>query len=988
MIGFSVSAPSPQQTFSSQGVLRISGLVIKDRFKVYQLVNMYIYIIVILLQLCGDIELNPGPSRKPCRIMYSNIRGLYSNIKDLQVASKEYDVILCSETLVSDRRHISELLIPGFNKPTLLLRNSILRARGLAIYIRSGFSASVKSDSKCSCHEVQLVKICSKSNNFYIFSIYRNPDLDNSIYDCLLTSMSMIQESDRKSAFIFVGDFNAHHKEWLGSVSPTDMYGRAALDFSNLSGCDQLIVGSTHRSGNCLDLLFTDVRPVVHSSVQAPLGSSDHSVVSFKLTVDFELPNMMFSRKVYLKSRADWPGIIRDINNIKWSDIYNSNTRIGALNSSLLNIINCRIPTKVIKSRLKDKVWFNDDCRRAFHEKQTAYKLWSRNRSQFCWDNFVRIRSETQLVYASAELNYREHLQSTLASASQPHKWWSALKSFLFGVESALPPLRKEDGSVAFDPAVKAEILSEVFLSKQSNQRLDLPPTCFPSEDFCYFAFKSSEIKYLLNDLDSFGGIDPNGIFPFFLTKVADQLSPKIATIFRRLLMNGEFPSCWRFANITPIPKGTSPTQFSSDYRPISITPVLSKIYEKLLVKRLYKFVSKRNILPSTQFGFRKGLSTTDALLTLLHDLQSSLDCGSEIRVLSLDFSSAFDLVNHEALLYKLKLIGVGGPIFNVFKNFLTNRQQRTCVDGSFSSFNPVLSGVPQGSVLGPLFFILYTADMWYDLENQLIAYADDTTLYAPIVSPMNRSGVAESLNRDLIKIEAWCAIWGMRLNPNKSQSIIVSRSRTIDPPHPPLYLSGAQVLISDSIKLLGVTLDNKLTFETHIRQVSISIAQKTGLLRKCRRTLCDNEVIIKSFFAFILPFFEYCMPVWFSAADCHLKLLDRALNGIRFILPDFCFSLEKRRTVGCLVLLYKILENPNHPLYVKLPGPYIHRRITRYSLSMNDRAFSPVTCRTNQYSRSFIPKICKIWSELPNSIVNAPSLQAFKTAVNAFFPH
>ena len=574
-------------------------------------------------------------------------------------------------------------------------------------------------------------------------------------------------------------------------------------------------------------------------------------------------------------------------------------------------------------------------------------------------------------------------MKSTLSGASQPHKWWSTLKNFIFGVDSALPPLRRSDGSVTFDPSIKAQILSDVFQSKQRYQNLDLPPTCFPSEDLCYFAFRSSEIEYLLNDLDSFGGVDPDGIFPLFLKKIAKQISPKIATIFRSLLMNGEFPLCWRSANVSPIPKGTSPTQYPSEYRPISITPVLSKIYEKLIVRRLSKFINLKEILPPTQFGFRKGLGTADALLTLVHDLQLSLDSSSEARVLSLDFSSAFDLVNHEALLYKLKVAGVGGPIFNVLKNFLSERRQRVNVDSSFSHFKPVLSGVPQGSVLGPLLFILYTADMWHNLENKLIAYADDATLYASINSHIDRVSVADSLNRDISKIESWCQRWGMRLNPTKSQSITVSRSRTVFPQHPPLLMDGSQITISKSIKLLGVTLDNKLTFEEHLRVVSASIAQKTGLLRKCRKTLGNDDAVLKTFFAFILPSFEYCMSVWLSAADCHLKLLDRALSRIRFILPEANFNLKKRRLVGCLVLFYKILHNPNHPLYIKLPGPYIQRRTTRHALSLNDRAFSAVFCRTDQFSKSFLPYISKIWNELPNSVVDSPDLQSFKKAVN-----
>ena len=144
-------------------------------------------------------------------------------------------------------------------------------------------------------------------------------------------------------------------------------------------------------------------------------------------------------------------------------------------------------------------------------------------------------------------------------------------------------------------------------------------------------------------------------------------MASKLAKIFRDLSKSGSFRVCWRTANITPIPKGSSPSQFPSDYRPISITPVLSKVFEKLISRRLHSFVELNNLLPISQFGFRKGLGTSDALLVLTHELQLSLDSRAESRVVSLDFSSAFDLVNHNALLYKLQLMDISGPIFEVY---------------------------------------------------------------------------------------------------------------------------------------------------------------------------------------------------------------------------------------------------------------------------------------------------------------------------------
>ena len=241
------------------------------------------FIVFLLLILSGDVELNPRPvngRNQKCHVLYSNIRGLYGNLNDLIVASKGFDILFCSETLVSNFWHIAELSISGFKNPILFKRNEVNRAQRMAVYIRNGCSASHKATFECGCHEVQIIKACGKQNNFYLFSVYWNPAADDKIFYRLLVSMAAIQENDRKASFVFIGDFNAHHKEWLNSISQTDCHGLRALDFSSESGCDQIIHSPTHRSGNCLDLIFTDTPGVVAGNVGSPVGTFDHCYVS------------------------------------------------------------------------------------------------------------------------------------------------------------------------------------------------------------------------------------------------------------------------------------------------------------------------------------------------------------------------------------------------------------------------------------------------------------------------------------------------------------------------------------------------------------------------------------------------------------------------------------------------------------------------------------------------------------------------------------
>ena len=241
------------------------------------MVSLYLIFYACLELRFPYVETNQGP-RLPvpgaCRIFCSNVLGLSKNLSDVTVVSSQYDLLLCSETLVSDRRHISVLLVPGFGPPVLLCRDGMPRARGMAEYVRDGYGAFRQPKFQCDCCEMLIFRVCGARQNFYVFRLYRNPDLDDRIYDCLLTAMADVQAVDARASFLFVGDLNGHHQEWLDSTT-TNRHGVAAFDFATVSGCDQMVIGPTHSREGTFDLLITDVPDIVRVAVVAELGSSD-----------------------------------------------------------------------------------------------------------------------------------------------------------------------------------------------------------------------------------------------------------------------------------------------------------------------------------------------------------------------------------------------------------------------------------------------------------------------------------------------------------------------------------------------------------------------------------------------------------------------------------------------------------------------------------------------------------------------------------------
>ena len=171
----------------------------------------------------------------------------------------------------------------------------------------------------------------------------------------------------------------------------------------------------------------------------------------------------------------------------------------------------------------------------------------------------------------------------------------------------------------------------------------------------------------------------------------------------------------------------------------------------------------------------------------------------------------------------------------------------------------------------------------------------------------------------------------------------------------------------------------------SHIINLSVGISRKVGLLRKCKVLYDSNDIVLRSFYSFILPHFEYCSPIWLSAADSHFRLLDRAFSMIRFLIPDLNISLHHRRLVGSICLFFKVVKTPTHPLHLSLPPRFVSNRITRYNQNFNSMAFQPIRCQTNQYSRSFFPSMIKIWNTLPEDLIQSSDMHSFKRGVNKY---
>ena len=319
----------------------------------------------------------------------------------------------------------------------------------------------------------------------------------------------------------------------------------------------------------------------------------------------------------------------------------------------------------------------------------------------------------------------------------------------------------------------------------------------------------------------------------------------------------GRFPISWKKGNVLPIHKKEN-RQLKKNYRPISLLPVCGKIFEKLIFDAIYEYFCENQLLTPSQSGFRPGDSTVNQLLSITHKIYSAFEefPSRETRTIFLDISKAFDKVWHDGLLFKLKCYGISDCLFTLIEDFLRNRQQRVVMNGKSSGWSSVMAGVPQGSVLGPLFFLVYINDLVDNISSDAKLFADDTSLFTVVYDV---DVAADKLNRDLEVISNWAHQWKMQFNPDKNkQAIQVIFSQKKDAViHPAVLFNGSEVAVKIEHKHLGMILDSKLNFHSHIREAIIKARRGIGIIRFLSKYV-SRDVLDQIYKLYVRPHLDY----------------------------------------------------------------------------------------------------------------------------------
>lgn len=945
-------------------------------------------------------------SSQPFKLLITNAFGLLSKVGELRHALKVYapDIAIVTETkLTQDKCTDSDVTFPGYFPP--VRRDRTAHGGGVAIWIKTCLPyKDLQIDS--ADQEILWVSIALKDTNVGICALYRPgscADTDITIFPVLEHGIEKARSSYNCGHIILAGDFNVHNEEWLGSTKTTAA-GEAAEDLCYLHSLHQHVSEPT-RGKNILDLVLTDLPGNVTTTVLAPLGRSDHATVIANLNL-LPIRDQISSRTVWRYQQADWPRLRAFYRSTEWADVITAdiNRSCARLTDKIREGMSQFIPSKVLRTRTGDPSWWTPECTAAEKRKRKAWCLHRQHPGdpQLLNQLETATRASTACLSKAQSAHTSAIRRRVAAGSLSSRQWWTTVKNASgHGRNSDVPLLRDENGTEHKSSQQKADCFAK-FFSNKCRISPDLCPDNLPdinkrsNSTLSTVRFRTSTVCRELRKLKPSKATGSDDIPGRVLKQCCDELSLPVSRLFTAAFRQGIQPALWKHARVVPVHKRKSKSDVKN-YRPISLLPILSKIMEAIINRSLMNFLENNSILSPNQFGFRRGLSTQDALTLLNHRWSTITANGGAVRVVAVDIAGAFDRVSHIGLLHKLQQNGIQGHLLSWLGDYLKNRTLDVVINGKTSQTLPVEAGVPQGSILGPSLFLIYINDAEDTLPDgvHLAVYADDTTLFQFLHAKDQTATTTAHLQDGINALAHWGNNWAVTFEPSKSQAMVIAHHR--QPWNfPQIVFDGIVVADEPSLKLLGVEFDSSLSYRKHIRQISARARQRLGLLKKASAILPPLHME-KAYKGFVRPLLEYCPLVWMGAADSHLQQLTNVqMKALKVIGETWLPSLALRRTVAACTYLYKLHHlADSSPLKSMLPPPAIRRpldvRPTRQTTELQAshdfqlESGLPRKCRASA-SRSFPAGAVPFWNSLPRSLLDSQPLsrkmQAFKSGV------
>lgn len=868
---------------------------------------------------------------------------------------------MVSETWLHSDISDVDVIPPSYQ---IFRRDRTSRGGGVAIILKNSFAASALA--QIDDHESLFLKVNCWGHVFVLCAVYRPPSSPPEFLSLLRDHMSSL----KCPRILMAGDFNLPSIKWSQKLT-ANVIDSPLYDIMLSCDLQQVVLENTRVIGNhgsILDLVFLN-RDIPSYDVAIEEGISDHKLVlvTCKLADSTQHPKTV-TKTVKDMAKADDQSIL----DVLWQ-LVDQEPRSDVISlwlsfkHAVLHCLESFVPDRHVKTR-RANPWVTRDIVHIKRKLKRAKKKSNRNP-----DGIQQIQAELSCALTASRDKY---FSSTLPSflKNNPEKFWQ----YLGNKAPTLEKLREND-LVVTDLTEISNIMNDylhsVFSSKDTTT-LELVPS-LPDSDFISF---EGVLSLLLGVKEKSSG-GPDGIPNSFLRRYAEPISHILTTVFSESLKTATLPDDWRLARVVAVHK-KGDRLLKENYRPISLTSTCCKVLEHIIAHFITDFLENNNLLSPAQHGFRKKLSTCTQLVATVHDIAQILDFSGQVDLIFLDFSKAFDRVPHGKLLIKLRNLNVPSFIISWIEAYLSNRAQYVDVGGHISNTLPVLSGVPQGSVLGPILFLIYINDIADMVESNISIrlFADDCVVYKKVTCQQDQV----DLSLALTQVSEWCTRSSMTLNSDKTVLLRVTRKKQ---PFTFTYnVQGTPVREVNEYKYLGVTITNTLSWSAHITNVSASASRKLGFLRH-KLKKAPPKLKMLAYKAYILPKLEYASVVWdpFYKKDIQkLEMVQR--RAVRFIFSKFKSSdsptklmkdndipvLEDRRRIARLKFLHSIyngkLNIPAHK-YIQPFSPRASRHRHMHNLL-------PYTTRTNTFKNSFFPRTIIQWNSLPPDVISSDDFE------------
>ncbi len=936
---------------------------------------------------------------KDLTLCHANVRSLLAGVdlsKDIRsqpskldevelilVHRHDFDIITISESWLDHRVTDGDLAIKDYD---LERKDISSQQQGLLVYIKSSITKRRRKDLEPGRFDIQMIciELTINKKKILLYVTYRPPgqrvrEVDFYL-ECLQHSLDLgISENPD---FIFItGDLNDRCQNWHDSHATSEL-GKKLYNLVNDNNMTQLINEPTRittTSKTILDLIVTS-SPAIHKQCGTldPIDTSDHRVVFTNCSITVRKPTPLV-RAVYHYKNGDYEGLNDALRTADWQNIINPNSGINDITENFTSVLSATakefIPYRKVTLRQMKKPFHTLHIERLIKIRNRWSARYNRTKNLHDKEIRDRYRKLVKFEVKEAKKKYHARIFNELNDSTlSPKKYWQHVNCLTAKKVKPIIPTLVDNGVEYTSDKEKAELLNSYFAEQSTLPPL---PSNFSLPNFTYrtdarlsnVEFTEANVFKTLKALKTNKACGHDHISNTLLKNTRYSISKPLSEIFTISMTTKTYPSIWKLANVVSLYK--KELQYvKENYRPISLLPCMSKVMERLVFNSMYEYAVRNNLLTRRNSGFKKNDSTINQLIKITHDIYTGLENHNDVCLVFLDVSKAFDRVYHEGLIFKLKQLGITGNLLDWLRSYLCKRKQRVTINGEASSWKETNAGVPQGSILGPLLFLFFINDITDNIQSNISLFADDTSLMETVT---DITISFNQLNQDLATLQQWADQWRVKFNASKTVFMYITLKHT-PPMLPTLYLNNTSLKEVDNHTHLGITLNNKMTWDHHIDRISTKAMVKLTSLKRIRH-LIPKYTALTVYKTQVRSILEYG-DVLFDNMTTNLKLrlykvhreaaiaISRAFRRTctaRLLNDVGLEPLSERRKVHRLSYLHRMVYN-NCPSYLKELLPSGNNET--YSLRSEDQIRLP-RVRLVRFGHAFLYKTCKDWNTL-----------------------